>query len=64
MKKNMGSVDKTLRIIVGLAIILIGYLNNSWWGAIGIVPILTSFISWCPFYVPLGISTNSKTKDS
>jgi len=63
MKKNMGSIDKNLRLILGLIILLVGYLNESWWGLIGIIPILTSFVSFCPFYVPLKLSTIKKEKN-
>jgi len=57
MKKNMGSVDKTLRLIVGVLILVVGYLNDSWWGLVGLIPIITSFMSFCPFYVPFKITT-------
>lgn len=60
MKKNMGSLDKTLRLIVGIVILIIGYLNSSWWGLIGLVPIITSLTSFCPFYVPMKLSTIKK----
>jgi hypothetical protein len=64
MKKNMGKADKSMRLTLGIIIILLGIYFQSWWGVIGIIPILTSLISWCPFYVPLKISTISKQKDS
>ena len=57
MKKNMGGMDKILRLVVGLIILLIGYIYESWWGLIGIIPIVTSLTGFCPFYVPLKIST-------
>lgn len=60
MNKNVGGIDKNLRLLLGIAIIVIGYLNNSWWGAIGIVPIFTSLIGWCPLYVPFKLSTLTK----
>ncbi len=63
MKKNMGSLDKKLRLILGIIILIIGYLNDSWWGLVGLVPIITSFISFCPIYLPFGLSTLGK-KDS
>lgn len=61
MNKNVGKVDKTIRIILGLVIIAAGFLTNNWLGAIGVVPILTALISWCPFYCPLKINTCSKS---
>lgn len=60
MKCNVGKIDRILRIISGLAIIAGGVYMQSWWGAIGIVPLLTGIICWCPAYLPLRISTNKK----
>ncbi|MCX7876840.1 MAG: DUF2892 domain-containing protein [Melioribacteraceae bacterium] len=62
MKKNVGSADRIIRFIIGLAIIVWGIIAQSWWGLIGIVPILTASINWCPLYLPFGIST-CKTKE-
>jgi hypothetical protein len=56
MQHNVGSVDKLLRISVG--IILLGLtLTNviGWWGVIGVVPLLTGLVNWCPAYSLLGI---------
>lgn len=64
MKKNMGSIDRTIRIIVGLVIIALGINFQSWWGLIGLVPLLTAFIGWCPAYLPFGISTCKTDKPS
>ena len=41
MKANVGSLDRTLRIVAGLAILGAGYYFKSWWGLIGFGPILT-----------------------
>ena len=57
MKQNVGSTDRTLRMIAGIAIIAAGVYYGSWWGAIGAVPLLTAALGWCPAYVPLGISS-------
>lgn len=57
MKKNVGSVDRMIRIIIGLAIIAGGVYYHSWWGAIGALPIVTAVIGWCPPYALLGINT-------
>lgn len=61
MKKNVGSIDKVARVIIGLVIIALGILYQSWWGLVGIIPLFTSVIGWCPIYLPFGIST-CKTK--
>lgn len=60
MTTNVGSADKIIRIILGLAIIVIGYLNESWWGLVGLVPLLTAFLGFCPAYFLLGVSTKAK----
>ncbi|MEJ2308905.1 MAG: DUF2892 domain-containing protein [Gammaproteobacteria bacterium] len=60
--KNVGSADRVIRLILGLAIIGVGYYYQSWWGAIGIVPIFTALVGWCPAYLPFGINTCSNRK--
>jgi len=60
MKCNVGKADKIIRLILGAGIIAAGVYFQSWWGAIGAVPILTALIGWCPAYVPFGISTSGK----
>jgi hypothetical protein len=66
MKKNMGSTDKIIRILVALVIILL-YFTDQLSGTLAIIGlvlsgifILTSFISFCPLYLPFGISTRKK----
>jgi UPF0716 family protein affecting phage T7 exclusion len=63
MNKNIGSLDKTIRLIAGVLIIVAGFLTNSLWGAIGLIPIITALVSWCPLYTILKINTTC-TKDS
>jgi len=58
MKQNVGGIDRALRILVGAALIgctLTGIIGV--WGWIGVVPMLTGAIGWCPAYCPLGIKT-------
>lgn len=57
MKCNVGKTDRTLRIVAGVVIIAAGLYFQSWWGAVGIVPIATGFLRWCPAYLPFGIKT-------
>jgi hypothetical protein len=66
MKKNMGSMDKVVRIIVAIVLILL-YTTGTISGTLGIVLIalagifvLTSLISFCPLYLPFGINTCKK----
>ncbi|MCW8891156.1 MAG: DUF2892 domain-containing protein [Sedimenticola sp.] len=61
MKKNMGGIDRGLRALVGIGLIAWGLGTQNWWGAIGIIPLFTAAISWCPAYLPFGLST-CKTK--
>jgi len=60
MKLNVGSADRVIRIVVGVAICAAGWYYNSWWGLIGLVPIVTAAIGWCPAYLPLGLSTKKQ----
>ncbi|MBI5165037.1 MAG: DUF2892 domain-containing protein [Magnetospirillum sp.] len=58
MSKNVGGIDRIARIVVGLVLIvatLLGMLPV--WGYIGVVPLLTGAIGWCPAYLPFGIKT-------
>ena len=57
MTPNVGNVDRIIRIVLGLAIIGWGYMNSNWLGAVGLVPLATAFMRWCPAYLPFGIST-------
>lgn len=57
MKKNMGSIDRVIRALVGVALIVWGVLAQNWWGAIGIIPLFTATIGWCPVYLPFGLNS-------
>ena len=65
MSQNVGGIDRILRIIVGLALIgatLGGLLPV--WGWIGVVPLATAAIGWCPAYLPFGFKTCRCAKPS
>lgn len=58
MKKNVGGIDKVLRILIGAGLVgatLAGLLP--FWGFLGIVPLATGLIGWCPLYPLLGINS-------
>lgn len=58
MNKNVGGIDRILRIVVGLVLIALAVTGTvGIWGYIGVVPLLTGLIGWCPAYLPLGIKT-------
>jgi hypothetical protein len=62
MTANVGVLDRTLRIVAGLVLIgfalgLYGSAYQTVWGWIGIIPLATGAVSWCPLYRLLGINT-------
>ncbi len=62
MKKNVGDVDKLLRALLGSIIIFLGLYYKNWWGAIGLIPLLTGVFGICGPYYWFGISTIGKAK--
>ena len=56
MKFNVGSVDRWARVAIGFAIGAAGLYFKSWFGLIGLVPLGTALVGWCPLYVLFGIS--------
>ncbi|WP_292002314.1 DUF2892 domain-containing protein [Chlorobium sp.] len=59
MEKNMGGADRAIRVTIGVVAIVLGITNQSWLGAIGLIPLLTAGIGFCPLYKVLGIKTCS-----
>jgi Protein of unknown function (DUF2892) len=60
MEHNVGGVDRSVRIVVGLALLSLVVLlegNARWWGLIGVPLVLTGLLRWCPAYLPFGIKT-------
>ena len=57
MKVNVGSADKIIRIVAGVAVIGWGFYAQNWLGAIGIIPLATAAMGWCPLYSVLGIKS-------
>jgi hypothetical protein len=60
MKTNMGSIDRIVRGVAGVGLIAWALMGGPVWAWIGVVPLLTAAIGWCPAYVPFGISTCGK----
>lgn len=60
MKCNIGSKDRTLRIIVGLSVLGAGAVMQSLWGLVGLVPLMTGVLRWCPLYLPIHLDTSKK----
>ncbi len=59
MKNNVGGIDRNLRIVAGIAIIAAGVFYQSYWAAIGLVPLITGAFGWCPAYRLFGMSSCS-----
>ncbi len=59
MKRNVGKPDRIIRVVVGLAAVALGIYFESWWGALGIIPLFTASIGRCPMYMPCGLSSCS-----
>ena len=58
MDKNIGSLDKIIRVLVGLILLALVFVGpQSVWGWIGLPIILIALFGWCPLYKLLGVST-------
>lgn len=62
MKKNVGGIDRILRIVLGLLIGAAGVYYESWLGLIGLIPLATGLFSTCGLYSIFGWSTCKKAK--
>ncbi len=64
MKANVGGVDRTLRVVAGLVLIGLAATGTvGMWGWLGIVPLATGAIGWCPPYAILGFNTCAMKKN-
>ncbi|MBP6221273.1 DUF2892 domain-containing protein [uncultured Limnohabitans sp.] len=58
MNKNIGSIERIIRILAGLVLIALAATSTvGWWGWLGLVPLATGLMGWCPPYSLLGINT-------
>ena len=58
MGKNVGTADRVLRVVAGLVLIALVFVGpQTPWGWIGLVPLGTALIGWCPAYRLLGVNT-------
>ena len=57
MKTNVGGIDKIIRILAGVALIAWALMGGPVWAWIGIVPLATGLLGWCPAYTLFGMNT-------
>lgn len=58
MPRNEGTLDRILRIIVGLVLLALIFVGpKTMWGLIGLIPLLTGLIGYCPLYQIFGLNT-------
>ncbi len=58
MKKNVGGIDKILRIVAGIVLLSLTVVGpKTLWGLVGLVPLLTGSFGFCPFYPLLGMNS-------
>ena len=65
MKTNIGDIDRIARVVVGGALLMLFFFGpRSALGLLGLIPIATAAVGYCPLYKMLGISTNPLEKDA
>lgn len=58
MTFNVGGIDRTLRILIGLALVVAAATGTvGLWGYVGLVPLITGLLGWCPLYALFGLKT-------
>lgn len=63
MKTNEGSLDRIIRVIIGLIVLSLWFVlqgNAKYFAIIGLIPLITGIIGWCPLYSIFGINTNKR----
>ena len=61
MEPNVGQTDRIIRIVAGLLLLSLTVVGpQTWWGLIGLVPLATAFINFCPAYRLIGMNTLGK----
>lgn len=60
MNNNIGGMDKIVRLMGGTGMLAIGVYYQNWWGVVGLIPLVTALVGFCPLYPILGLNTNNK----
>lgn len=64
-RQNVGTIDRALRVIIGLALISLVFIGpQTPWGWIGLLPLATAAVGFCPAYLPFGLSTCTMRRSS
>ena len=67
MTQNIGNTERVIRVVAGLGILSLLVLldgNARWWGLVGLVPLATGAMGYCPPYAMMGINTCAKEKSA
>ncbi len=58
MKANEGAIDRVLRVVVGASVLSLAFIGpQTPWAYVGLVPLVTGLVGWCPLYAMLGFNT-------
>ncbi|NTU54505.1 MAG: DUF2892 domain-containing protein [Chlorobiaceae bacterium] len=58
MQKNMGQKDRAVRAFIGVILLMYGIIFQNLIGAVGLIPLVTAIIGYCPLYEVLGVTSN------
>ncbi|MFW6324675.1 MAG: YgaP family membrane protein [Desulfovibrionales bacterium] len=64
MQCNVGKTERIIRSALGILILGVGVVLQSWWGLVGLLPLVTAVIGWCPISAALGVSTCKDKKST
>lgn len=63
MKKNVGGIERVARVVLGIAVLSLTFVGpKSAWAYLGIIPLVTGLIGWCPPYALFGFSTCNESR--
>jgi hypothetical protein len=63
MTHNEGTIDRVFRVVLGLALLSLIFVGpHTWLGLVGLIPLVTAFVGFCPLYRVLGISTRRRVR--
>jgi len=60
MQCNVSRPEQIIRVSTGVAIVVAGVMFHSWWGIVGLIPLATGLVRWCPIYQALGLRPGAK----